>query len=413
MSEPAGPGGSKDQAPTERSGLLLAVLVVVLALGLGVVVGRVTGPVQDESPAGVFQRVASTVVSVTVEAPAGRVGSGFAVGPDQVVTARHTVVDAKEISVKTMDGTVYPAKVKATDSRTDLALLEVSGARFEVAPMGPSKALRIGDTVLAIGNPYGLSHTLSVGVVGSVGRRIERGVAGPEVDFLQLSMPLHPGNSGGPIFDVQGRVVGVLAGTHAQGQSIGFAVPTEAVDESLLKMRRGESVGRAFLGVRATKVDGKVVVERVIASGPADQAGIRPGDQLVSVGTQALTVPEDLDQVLDALGGGEIVEMVLVREGQWTPVQVQLADWAEQPVVTAGMTLRPQPGTGGVVVSVRERSRAAVAGMLEGDAVRTVNGVPVQAPVAVKDLLQAAEPAMIEVLRDGASVTVQLDAGGS
>ncbi|MBT3217645.1 MAG: trypsin-like serine protease, partial [Proteobacteria bacterium] len=211
------------------------------------------------SYADTFTHVAQGVVNVSLESAETRVGSGFAISSNRIVTARHLVLATGELTVRDVSGRTLNAVVVGTDARTDLALLEVAGGEFVPAVLGESNHLRVGDTVLAIGNPYGLGHSLAVGVVGHRGRRLVHKADGPRVDFIQLSIPLNPGNSGGPIFDVWGKVVGVLAGTHSEGQAIAFAVPIEVLLESLPALKQGERVSRAFLGVRTEQEGGSVV----------------------------------------------------------------------------------------------------------------------------------------------------------
>ena len=361
----------------------------------------------------VFERVAPGVVSVTVDGDGRRVGSGFAVSPTEVVTARHLIVDSRSVVVRDIGGWAGAAQVVGTDARTDLALLRIAEGQLHPAVMGSSDPLRVGQTVIAIGNPWGLGHSLSVGVVGHRGRRLSPDAdEGPRVDFLQLALPLNPGNSGGPIFDQEGRVVGVLSGAHAQGQAIAFAVPIEALVESLDALRRGARVSRAYLGIGTRRVAGALVVSSVIPSSPADRAGLRPSDVLEAFAGVVVDSPEGLQALLDQRSGGERVPVQVLRDGASLSLWVPLSDWASQPVVVGGMTLRAAPGAGGEVVAVRPRSRAERAGVRVGDVVRSVNGAPARAPADVKDALTDGAPAQLGLLRAGSSVQLRLGETG-
>jgi serine protease Do len=328
-----------------------------------------------------------------------------------VVTARHLVVDAEQVLIRDISGRTIPAAVVGTDARTDLALLRVPGAGLQPVDLDLSDERPVGDTVIAIGNPYGLSHSLAVGVVGGRGRRLQ-GAPEEGVDYLQLSIPLNPGNSGGPVFDEEGRVVGVLSGTHAQGQAIAFAVPVAALVESLPALRAGQRVSRAFLGARVELQGGYVVATTVIPSSPADRAGLRPGDVLTALAEDPIWSPRDLSRALDRYDGGAHVALRLLRDGERQVVDVVLADWAEQPVVIGGMTLRPAPGAGGEVVAVRPRSRAEKSGVRVGDVVRSVDGVPVRAPADIRDALVNGNPAQLDVVRGGVPLAIQLGEPG-
>jgi len=390
----------------------------VICVALAVVAGWVwvDGWQPDEptwpSYAATFDAVAPSVVEVVITAPDGRIGTGFAVSPTEVVTARHIVIDAERIVIRALDDREHEATVVGTDARTDLALMRVVDGSLPPARLGKSADLRVGDTVLAVGNPYGLGHSVSVGVVGHRARRLSVDAAdGPRVSFLQLSIPLNPGNSGGPIFDAEGQVIGVLSGTHTQGQAIAFAVPVEAVVAGLSALRAGAQVSRAFLGIRTEEQGRSLRVTSVIPSGPADRAGIRPGDILTAFDGQTVATSSQLFDGLDALPGGAVATVRIQRDGQLVILDVRLGDWAEQPIVVGGMTLRPRAGSGGEVVAVRPRSRAERAGVLVGDIVLTVSGLPVQAPADVRESLVGGA-VQLELARDGMSVAVKLEEAG-
>lgn len=390
-----------------RPGRLWLPLLVWVAVGVAVTCGRPhPEPPRWPSYADAFDAVAPGVVNVHLSS-GGRLGTGFVVSERDVVTAWHLVDGAEAVQVRDLDGQVRTARVVGTDARLDLALLRLEGEPLPPLSLGRSVDLRVGETVLAVGNPYGLGHTLSVGIVAHRGRQLAADAA-PRVDFLQLSIPLNPGNSGGPVVDREGRVVGVLTGTHTTGQAIAFAVPVEVLQGALPALMRGERVSRAFLGVRTERVGDSVRVVSVIPSSPADRAGIRAGDALTAVDNEGIDSPEALQRVLDRLTGGESVSVRLLRDGQLVLADVTLADWAEQPMVVSGMTLRPRPGSGGDVVAVRPRSLAERAGVEVGDVVRAINGVPVHAPAEVKDALSNADVARLELVRDGVSLEVQL-----
>jgi serine protease Do len=228
---------------------------------------------------------------------------------------------------------------------------------------------------------------------------------------LQLAIPLNPGNSGGPIFDSEGQVVGVLSGTHTQGQAIAFAVPVEAVVAGLPALRDGARVSRAFLGIRTDVDNGALRVTSVIPSGPADRAGIRTGDLITALSGVSVATSIDLHERLDALTGGEMAAVRLLRDGQLVLLDVRLGDWAEQPIVVGGMTLRPRAGSGGEVVALRPRSRAERAGVQVGDRVLKVSGLPVQAPADVREFLMGGALQLV-LAREGQSVAVQLEEPG-
>ncbi len=389
----------------------MVALVALVAATMALLVVRAERPREDPWPsyADMFDRVSEGVVNVAVEAPDRRVGSGFAISQHEVVTARHLVQDATTTLVTPISGWPMSATVVGSDARTDLALLRVEAGGLRPAALGSSHRLRVGDTVLAIGNPYGLGHTLSVGVLGQHQRRRLPSDRAPRVDFLQLSLPLNPGNSGGPVFDQRGDVVGVLSGTYAQGQGIAFAVPAEALIETLPALRGGKHVTRAFLGVTTHGIAGEVVIASIIPSSPADRAGLLPGDVLVSAAGRRLNRPLDLQEVLDGVSGRTELELDVSRDGESRQVRATLTDWATAPVVVSGMILNAAPGAGGRVVAVRAGSRADRSGVRKGDVVRAVNGEPVRAPADVKFRLTGGEAAQLDLVRDGRPTRLLLE----
>lgn len=378
-------------------------LVALFLVGLWLGRARVPTPQPLPSYADLYAQVAPSVVSVRVGRSGERIGTGFAIDAHQVVTARHVVVGSLDVQVAELDGERLSARVVGMDARADLALLEVSGGPLQPVLPGRTDTLRVGDTVVAIGAPYGLGHSLAVGVVGSLGRRIDDGV----LEFLQLSMPLNPGNSGGPVFDGNGRIVGVLTGTHATAQSIAFAVPVEVLIEALPALRQGERRSRGFLGLRVEDFGGGVVISAVTPGSPADLAGLGVGDVLVAVGNEPVVSSASLERILDGLSAST-AQLRIHRPDGDVLLPVEIRDWAEEPVVVAGLTLRAQPGSGGEVAAVREGSRGALAGLRVGDLVRAVDGRPVRAPVDVQQALAGGTAAQIEVLRDGVPVTLDL-----
>ena len=387
--------------------------MIVGATALGVVLGAEfvrhfnVPPSAPRSIAQIYEELRMSVVDLQIEGHAPRVGSGVVIGPHEIITARHLIPDSRErIVITTASGERIDARVKGTDARTDLALLTVESDLMP-AEVSSSASARVGDQVFAVGNPFGLGHSVSVGVIGATKRRLDR-QNGPQVELLQLSIPLNPGNSGGPIFDREGRMVGLLTGTHTQGQGIGFAVPSEIVAASLPNLRLGKAVSRAFLGVRLNDTEEGVRVDSVLPEGPAARAGLQPGDLIASVDGHVVGSTEMLYSYLDTLTGSSKITATFYRDQELLLRDIQLVDWSQQPVVIAGMTLRPSPGTGGIVVAVRPRSRAAHAGIQANDIVQAVNGLPVRAPADAKDAIRSASAVQLGIKRNGESLLMPL-----
>ncbi len=210
-------------------------------------------------------------------------GSGFVVDAERglIVTNQHVIGSASEILVMDHEGQVHEAKLLGADEGIDLALLQVPGLDLPAVKLGDSKTLRVGEDVFAVGNPYGHGHSVTRGILSARARSLGR----DEFDlFLQTDAAINPGSSGGPLFDITGRVVGVNTAIDARGESIGFAMPVELVRSAMTKLLKGEDVVPGWPGLRLEEERGGTLrVAAVYPGGPAEKAGVRVGDLLQSV----------------------------------------------------------------------------------------------------------------------------------
>lgn len=354
-------------------------------------------------------------------------GSGFFISPDgYLVTNHHVVRNADSVEVTTDDGNSFEARVIGTDEKTDLALLKVDGRRdFRYAELADARP-RVGDWVVAVGNPFGLGGTVTAGIVSAMSRDI--GI-GPYDDFIQIDAPVNRGNSGGPVFDVQGRVVGVTTAIYSpSGGSvgIGFAIPTETVRLVVTQLREHGEVTRAFIGVQIQPVTKDIaeglglaeasgaLVAEVQPDAPAAQAGIKAGDVITRLDGTPVRDARSLARAIAALKPGSRVELGIVRDGRNQTIAVTLGtlpderrsarrDDARRPQASApatlGLVLAPAsavPGAGsvGVVVTqVDPAGPAAERGFRVGDVILEVAGKPVASPQEVREALAAARQA--------------------
>ena len=289
---------------------------------------------------------------------AGRgVGTGFIFDRDGVILTNAHVVDEGNVTVRLSDDRELPAKIAGRDEHTDIAVLTIDAHDLPVASLGDSDAVEVGDWVLAIGNPYGLAHTVSVGIVSAKGRTREDVPLDPAgyYDFLQTDASINPGNSGGPLLDLSGRVVGMNTAIRGGGaQGIGFAIPINMVKQLLPKLIRDGKIVRSALGVRIrdlrelTKderdkwnLDGErdasaagvprrgAFVDAVEPGGPAAEAGLRAGDVIVAFGDQAIERSPHLQWLASTAGVGQIVRLGVLREGTPKEVKVRLGELPE------------------------------------------------------------------------------------
>lgn len=268
-------------------------------------------------------------------------GSGFFISSDgYIVTNNHVVADAEEITVRLNDDREFTATLVGADPETDLAVIRVQGEDFPFVRFETEARPRVGDWVLAIGNPLGLGGTVTAGVVSAYGRQIDQATT-PYVDYMQIDAPINRGNSGGPTFDIHGRVIGVNSAIYSpNGYSvgIGFAIPADVADRVTRSLIAGGAVQRGYVGITIGPVTDDVRealglpedvegarVNQVNSDGPADRAGLRFGDIVTAVNGEAIADSTDLTRRVAAVNVGETVRFDVLRDGQRETVTIQAA----------------------------------------------------------------------------------------
>ena len=268
-------------------------------------------------------------------------GSGFVIDDEgHVVTNEHVVDGADEFRVRFgEDGAPIEAELLGADASVDLALLRVDpdDVDDELQPLelGASENLRPGDPAIAIGSPFGLSGTVTTGIVSALGRTITAPNGFSISGAIQTDAAINPGNSGGPLLDEQGRVIGVNSQIRTDGgnanSGVGFAVPVDEIKRALPALERGEEPERAFLGVSSGQAaEGGAAVGDVIADGPAARAGLRQGDRIVEIEEQPVRDPDDVSAVVNARRPGDEVQVVVERDGERRTLTVTLGEQPEQ-----------------------------------------------------------------------------------
>jgi serine protease Do len=348
-------------------------------------------------------------------------GSGFFITSDgYAVTNNHVVQNAETVQVTTDDGRTFTAKVIGTDPRTDLALIKVDGSDFPYVKLADSTP-RVGDWVIAVGNPFGLGGTVTAGIVSARGRDIG---AGPYDDFIQIDAPVNKGNSGGPTFDVEGDVIGVNTAIFSpSGGSVGiaFAIPAETVKSVVAQLRDKGSVTRGWIGVQIQPVTPEIadsmglkdtagaLVAEPQAGSPAVNAGIQSGDVIVSVNGRPVHDARELARLIGTMAPGVTVQLGVIHTGQNKTVTLTLGtlpnekDAANQPThhdvpgtaddPRLGFTLGPANKTSGadepgvVVTAVAEGGVAADHGLQVGDIILEIGSKQVTTPADVRKSL--------------------------
>ncbi|MCC5887901.1 MAG: trypsin-like peptidase domain-containing protein [Gammaproteobacteria bacterium] len=252
----------------------------------------------------------------------GSLGSGVIVGDGHILTNNHVIADADEILVALADGREAPAMVVGTDPETDLAVLKVDLEGLMAIHLAPTGDLRVGDVVLAIGNPFGIGQTVSSGIVSALGRHGLSANA-PYEDFIQTDAAINPGNSGGALVDAQGRLVGVnsmIFSRSGGSHGIGFAIPANLALDVLASILEQGRVVRGWLGVEVRPVEdsgesGGLFIAGISPHGPADQAGIQPGDLITAINGAPVGSAREVGQRIAMLAPGSQVEVQVVRNG--------------------------------------------------------------------------------------------------
>jgi len=338
------------------------------------------------------------------ERKAQSLGAGFLISRDgYILTNEHVVKGAEEISVSLSDQRVYQAKIVGVDPRTDVAVVKIDAEEeLPTVVLGDSDQIRVGQWALAIGNPFGLDRTLTVGVISATGRA-NVGIEDYE-DFIQTDASINPGNSGGPLLNIYGEVVGINTAIVAAGQGIGFAIPINLARLIADQLIEDGEVSRGWLGVSIQPMTAELaesfgldrltgaLVNQVLPDSPAEAAGVQRGDVLLTLAGKEIRGVRELQLLVASTPVGKTVEIGVLRDGEQLTLPVtiatlpdagQISDRGKKAAPGEGLGLRVKPdeeNRGLLIEEVDPESRAAQAGVQPGDLLLSVNRR------AVKDL---------------------------
>jgi serine protease Do len=381
-------------------------------------------------------------------------GSGFIVSPDgYILTNEHVVSGAEKIMVSLTNKQEYDAKVIGKDDKTDIALIKIDtgGKQLPAAKLGNSDPLEIGDWVMAIGNPFGLGNTVTVGIVSAKARIIG---AGPYDNFIQTDAAINPGNSGGPLIDMKGQVIGINTAIVAAGQGIGFAIPINMAKEILLELKATGQVTRGWLGVGIQEVSPEIaravglkevkgaMVTMVYPGDPADKAGVKKGDIILAVNGQSIKGPFDLTHLIATLKPGAKIAITVWREKRQVELSSKLEKRTDEHVASLGgqpeedqpkesketkdslgltlkditpdlaQRLKLEDAKGVVVTGIDPKGPASDSDIKKGDVIKEVNRHEI---TGTSDYLKAlkglskGETVLLRVLRDGRPFYMAID----
>ncbi len=370
------------------------------------------------------------------------VGSGFVIDAEGlVVTNNHVIADADEIEVVFDDGTRIPAILKGTDKKTDLALLEIKGdSPFPFVKFGDSDESRVGDWVVAIGNPFGLGGTTTKGIISARGRDIR---SGPLDDFIQIDAPINRGNSGGPLFNMRGEVIGInsaIFSPNGGSVGIGFAIPSLLANNVISQLRDTGSVQRGYLGVQIQSVSEEIadslgldkaagaLVTQVIADSPAEQAGLEAGDIILLFNGKEISRMRDLPKVVALTETNKEVDVVVWRNEERVTIRVSVGGNSDDKIAAAssnkteagkiGLALSElnddnreqykltEEAQGVLIIAVKPESQAAERGLQRGELIIKVGNDEVteteQVNKAIKDAISGEKNSVLLLVeRDG------------
>lgn len=363
-------------------------------------------------------------------------GSGFVISADgYIVTNNHVVEDADAIKVAFIDGSELEAEIVGRDPKTDVALIRVhSEDELAALPLGDSDAIRPGDWVIAVGNPYGLEHTVTAGIVSAKHRRQIIGESYD--DFIQTDAAINPGNSGGPLVNLQGEVIGINTAIRPWANTIGFTVPINLAKKILPQLRANGRVTRGWLGVVIQNVTPELaeefdletqtgaLVSRVFPASPADEGGLERGDVITEFDGRAISSWQELPQVVADTPVGKKVLVRVMRGGKQKKVSVKIGEMENPEMAAAegeaesranfglrGQNLTPELADrlgieeeqGVVITEVEPGSPADEAGLRRGDVIIEVDKAEVRDTSALEELLDEADDRVLVAVRRGKS----------
>lgn len=410
------------------------------------------GPFDDFFGPGPGQRRAPPGNGGGPERKVPSLGSGFVISDDGfIVTNNHVVEDVDEIQVVFNDGTEVDAEVVGRDPATDIALIQIEpDKKLTALPLGNSGSLRPGEWVIAIGNPFGLEHTVTAGIVSALHRRnLQPGSGGRYDDFIQTDAAINPGNSGGPLINAAGEVVGINTAIRQGANTIGFAVPIDMAKEILPSLRASGFVTRGWLGVviqqitddlqEAMGLDTKAgaLVSRVDPKGPARAAGVERGDVIVRFNGQSIDEMDELPRVVAATPPEKKVDIVVLRDGKEKKLSVEVGTLDETRLaggVPGAPGDTPDPGAFGIAVqdltadlaeqlgveddagvvisAIKPGSPGEEAGLRPGDVILEINQKSVDDAEAFEATLEDKEKALLLVRRGENSIFVAVKRDG-
>ena len=344
-------------------------------------------------------------------------GSGFIISKDgYVLTNHHVVKGSSSVKVRLSSGKTYNGEVIGIDDSLDVAVVKIKAKNLPYAKLGASEDMRVGDWVVAIGNPFGLSHSVTSGIISAKNRALG---SGPYDDYLQTDASINPGNSGGPLFNLKGEVVGINTAIDARAQGIGFSVPIDSVKKVLQDLKTKGRASRGWLGIGVGTMGDKVTVGDIYPNTPAQKYGLRQGDIIISIDGKSVDDGEELIRIIGKYRANDEISLKVMRKGKTKTIKVVLGERPLEQDLESGQFLQEQvpdelgiqvsvisgfdrraPNRIGLVVLQVKNKGLAARKLRAGDVIIKANNQDIRSPNDLSRLVQEDE-IIFEVIRNG------------
>jgi len=351
-------------------------------------------------------------------------GSGFLISNDgYILTNHHVVQGSSSVEVRLSSEKTYKGTVVGIDDSLDIAVVKINAKGLPYAKLGKSSDIRVGDWVVAIGNPFGLSHSVTSGIISAKNRALG---SGPYDDYLQTDASINPGNSGGPLFNLKGEVVGINTAIDARAQGIGFSVPIDSVQKVLKDLKTKGHASRGWLGIGVGSRGDQVTVGDVYPNTPAKKYGLRKGDIIISIDGKKIDVGEELIRIIGKYRAYDKIAIKVLRNGKQKTLNIVLGERPLEQDLESGMFLqedipdalgiqvsvisgfdRRAPNRIGLVVLQVKNKGLAAKKLRAGDVIIRANNAEIQSPNDLSSLIEKKE-ITLDVIRNGKRKTIKI-----
>ena len=369
-------------------------------------------------------------IEVTGSTPYGRdvqlgQGSGFLISDDgYILTNHHVVKGSTSVNVRLSSEKSYKGTVVGIDDSLDIAVVKINAQNLPYAKLGKSEDIRVGDWVVAIGNPYGLSHSVTSGIISAKNRTLG---AGPYDDYLQTDASINPGNSGGPLFNLKGEVVGINTMIDARAQGIGFSVPIDSVQRVLNDLKTKGHASRGWLGIAVASQEDSVIVGEIYPNTPAQKYGLKKGDEILTIDGEKIPDGTALIRKIGKYKANDKIKLSIIRDEKNKTVEIILGERPLESDLDSGVFMKnnlqnelgiqvsqitgfdsQNRGRIGLVVLLVKEKGLASQKLRAGDVIVGANGKNIDSPTEISEILEQEKSLILEIIRNGEPKTIKI-----